>query len=172
MKLPVMVATAVLALSLPACASTTNNGGGARSGSATAASTSVTASASASETDTDGPSAGAASAPCGAAARPDPKAARQLPAGFPTVTGWRATEVVTQGRTHAIHGSVPAELGEIVAMRDAAVAAIGAAGYVKTGSDQEPGFEADADFDGPHRGNLRVRALCSGYLDVIYTIEQ
>ncbi|MDQ1736613.1 MAG: hypothetical protein QOH56_2864 [Pseudonocardiales bacterium] len=170
MKLPVIVATAVLALSLPACASTTNNGGGARSGSATAASTSVTASAS--ETDTDGPSAGAASAPCGAAARPDPKAARQLPAGFPTVTGWRATEVVTQGRTHAIHGSVPAELGEIVAMRDAAVAAIGAAGYVKTGSDQEPGFEADADFDGPHRGNLRVRALCSGYLDVIYTIEQ
>lgn len=168
MKLPVMVATAVLALSLPACASTTNNGGGARSGSATAAS----ASASALETDTDGPSAGAASAPCGAAAMPDPKAARQLPAGFPTVTGWRATEVVTQGRTHAIHGSVPAELGEIVAMRDAAVAAIGAAGYVKTGSDQEPGFEADADFDGPHRGNLRVRALCSGYLDVIYTIEQ
>jgi hypothetical protein len=80
--------------------------------------------------------------------------------------------VVTQGRTHAIHGSVRGELGEIVAVRDAAVTAIGAAGYVKTGSDQEPGFEADADFDGPHRGSIRVRALCSGYLDVIYTIEQ
>ena len=47
-----------------------------------------------------------------------------------------------------------------------------AAGYKKTGSDEEPGFEADGDFEGPAAGNLNVKTLCQGNLVVTYTFNQ
>jgi hypothetical protein len=88
------------------------------------------------------------------------------------VNGWAATESLTQGRTLALRGAVRGGLEEIVVVRDAALRKIIASGYTKTGSDQEPGFEADADFNGPHPGNINVKALCRDYLVVTYTFEQ
>jgi hypothetical protein len=56
-------------------------------------------------------------------------------------------------------------------VRDAAFSKILAAGYVKTGSDQEIGFEADGDFTGPHDGNINVKTLCKNYLVLTYTFN-
>jgi hypothetical protein len=118
------------------------------------------------------PSAGAASVACGDEVRPHPVAAQRLPTGFPTVTGWAATQAVTQGKTVALRGAVRGSPDDIVHVRDEALKKITASGYTKAGSDQEPGFEADADFSGPHPGNINVKPLCRDYLVVTYTFEQ
>lgn len=46
------------------------------------------------------------------------------------------------------------------------------AGYRVTGTDQEPTYEAEAQFTGPHNGSLRVKPLCTGQLEVRYKIEK
>jgi hypothetical protein len=132
----------------------------------------VTASPLTSEPDSQQPTGTASSAACSAAATPRPDVAGQLPAGFPTVAGWIPTEAVSQGRTKVVRGVVPGEGKDLVAVRDAAVARIGTAGYRETGSDQEPGYEAEADFTGPYEGNINVRPGCRGYLVLTYTINQ
>jgi hypothetical protein len=172
MKFRTLVPTAVLALALAACGSASSSSSSAGSSTVSGISASSSASPTTSESDTDAPADGASSAACGEKTSPHPKLALQLPTGFPTVTGWTSTQAVTQGRTHAIRGSLRGDAGDIVAVRDAAVARIVAAGYIKTGSDQEPGSEADADFRGPHEGNINVRVLCRDYLVLTYTIEQ
>jgi hypothetical protein len=172
MKFPMTSSITILALSLAGCGGTAKTQSGSASGSASSSASGGATTGSDRSANSDTPSGGAPSATCGEAATPHPSVARQLPAGFLTVAGWTATEAVTQGKTQAIRGVVVGNAENIVAVRDAAVAAIASAGYTKTGSDQEPGAEADADFSGPYQGNINVRALCRGYLVVTYTIEK
>jgi hypothetical protein len=156
------VCAAFIALTLAACGSNSApQGGSTRSLSTSGASA-----------DIDLPSTGAASVACGDKITPDAAAARMLPSGFPTVAGWSGTEAVRQGKTLVLRGAVGGDPPDIVNLRDAAIAKLTAVGYVRTGGDEEPGFEADADFTGSHPGNINVRALCRDYLVVTYTFEQ
>lgn len=132
----------------------------------------ATASPSAGVPDSDKPTRTASSAACAVKASPQPGVAGQLPAGFPTVAGWIPTEVITQGQTKAVRGAVPGDVADLVRVRDAALSRISTAGYRKADSDQEPGYEAEADFTGPHEGNINVRPWCRGYLTLTYTIHQ
>ena len=152
-----------VAMTLAACGSNSASQGGGRTGSLSTSGESA---------DTDLPSTGAASAACGDKITPDTAAARMLPSGVPTVAGWRATETVRQGKTLVLRGALGGDPPDIVGVRDAAIGKLTAVGYVRTGGDEEPGFEAEADFTGLHSGSLNVRALCRDYLVVTYTFEQ
>ena len=164
MNIRMAVCAAFVALTLASCGSNSAPQSGGRTGSLP--------STGAASADTDLPSTGAASAACGKKITPDAAATRMLPSGFPTVAGWSATEAVRQGKTLVLRGAVGGDPPDIVDVRDAAIAKLTAVGYVRTGGDQEPGFEADADFTGSHPGNINVRALCRDYLVVTYTFEQ
>jgi hypothetical protein len=115
---------------------------------------------------------GAASEPCGTKSALNQKAASQVPKGFVTVAGWTAISAATQGKTLVLKGAVPGDPHDIVSERDKAFTAITAAGYTKSGGDDEPGAEADGDFTGPQSGNINVRALCQDHLVVTYTFNQ
>jgi hypothetical protein len=164
-----------VALTLAACGSNSAPQGGGRtdslSNSGASADTDLASTGPASA-DTDLASTGAASATCGDKITPDGAAARMLPSGFPVVPGWSATEAVRQGKTLVLRGVVGGEPPDIMDVRDAAIAKLTAVGYVRTGGDEESGFEADADFTGSHPGSINVRALCRDYLVVTYTFEQ
>ncbi|HEV2886555.1 MAG TPA: hypothetical protein VGX49_06570 [Jatrophihabitans sp.] len=121
---------------------------------------------------TDAPSGEATGAACGQQTAPHPELARQLPAGLPTVAGWQPTEVVNQGQTREVRGVLPGEAADLVAVRDSAASEIVGAGYSSTGSDEEPGFEAEAEFEGPQEVNIKVKPLCRGYLVLSYTVRQ
>lgn len=140
MPLPLIVGVAALSLTAAGCSKNTN--------SAAVAS---------------------ADQPCGALIAPNAEAAAKLPAGFPTVAGFVATYTVTQGKTVLVRGAVAGRPSDIVAERDRGLATIRAQGYQVTGSDQEPGFEADGDFTGPHPGDINVKTLCKHYLEVNYS---
>ena len=159
------LATVGLSLTLAACSSNSTPNG--------AVPPHVVRSASPSPTATpkyaDQPNAAAATAPCGSKITPDSSVAAKLPKGFPVLTGWTGTSAVTQGTTTAIHGAVKATPAQITTLRDTVFTQIKGAGYKVTGSDQEPGFEADGDFTGPHPGNINVKLLCQDYLLVTYT---
>lgn len=149
----------------------TGCGSNAGSGSAPP-SQAASVSASTGAADSDRTSATASSAACTKKPSPRPGAAGQLPAGFPTIAGWVPTDVVSQGQTKAVSGVVPGDVKDLVTVRNAALSRISTAGYRATHSDQEPGFEAEADFTGAHEGNVKVRAWCPGYLLLTYTIHQ
>jgi hypothetical protein len=123
-------------------------------------------------TDADAPSGSATAASCDRQPAPHPELARQLPAGFPTVTGWQPTEVVDQGRTRVVRGVLPGEPADLAAVRDRAADRLAGAGYRRTGSDSEAGFEAEAELEGPHEVNVNVRPLCRGYLVLSYLVRQ
>ena len=93
------------------------------------------------------------------------------PAGFPTVAGFIPIFSATEGSSTLIRGAVPGVPSQIPVVRDTGFAKIQAKGYTVTGHDQEPGFEADGDFTGPHPGNINVKTLCSHYLVVTYTFS-
>jgi hypothetical protein len=162
LNLRVTLSAAFLAMGLAAC----------HSSSAPPAAGPTAPSTPNSTTDSDMPSTGAASMACGDKTSANPAVAQKVPPGFPTVAGWVGTDALTQGRTVVLRGAVKGDPDEIVQARDAAVGKLTAAGYARTGGDEEPGFEADADFTGPHSGNINVRALCRDYLVVTYTLAE
>jgi hypothetical protein len=155
---------------LTACGSNSTSG----SGTGTDAGTSSAAAglASASGSDSDEPTGSASPGACTETAPARPGITGQLPAGFPTVAGWIPTGAVSQGQTKAIRGLVPGGVDDLVSVRDAAVDRLNTAGYRKADSDQEPGYEAEADFTGPQEGNIKVRPCGRNHLLVIYTIHQ
>lgn len=110
--------------------------------------------------------------PCGEQTTLHADVQKKLPAGFPAPDGWVANQALTQGKTLVLRGAVPGDPPDIVSVRDAALKKLTSGGYTVTGSDQEPGSEADADFSGPHPGNINVKALCRNYLVVSLTFEQ
>ncbi len=93
--------------------------------------------------------------------------------------------VVLTGRTRATLEEAAAAIGEkaivmtadvskeaeVVALRDAVLAELLTGGYRPVGTSQDPGYEASADFDGTHRGSVRVSPLCRGLLQVSYTVQ-
>jgi hypothetical protein len=170
MILRVTLPAVIVAVILTGCGSDSAPRQAVTVGTSTSKSTST--STSGAVTDTGAASAGAASVACGDKITPHPAVAQRLPNGFPTIDGWTATAAVTQGKTLALRGAVRGGPDDIIDVRDAALKKLTASGYTRAGSDQEPGFEADADFSGPHPGNINVKALCRDNLVVTYTFEQ
>jgi len=160
-----MVRSAVLAVSALAVATLTGCGGSTEPPS-DAASSAIPSSASAT------PSASTAAACARQQTAPRPELVRQLPAGLPIVTGWQPTRVAVQGRTREVSGVLRGELGDLVRVRDDAAAALTGAGYRQVGTDQEAGYEAEAEFEGPQEVTVKVRPLCRDYLALSYTVRQ
>ena len=79
--------------------------------------------------------------------------------------------VATQGATTVVFASEPGGRDDIVAVRDKVLADLAKAGYRVVGTDQEPGYEAEAELAGTHPGSLKVSPLCEGLLEVRYKIE-
>lgn len=94
-----------------------------------------------------------------------------LPAGLTLPVGQRLLRVQTQGRTTVATASTAGNPGDIVRVRDRVLAALEKQGYRVTRTDQEPGYEAEAQLAGTAGGSLRVRPLCSGRLEIRYRIE-
>ncbi len=101
-----------------------------------------------------------------------PSAQRPLPSGFTLPAGQKLLRVATTGKTTVVFASRPGGRADLVAVRDTVVAELAGLGYTRTGTDQEPTFEADATV----RRNgvddtINVRPLCSGRLVVRYTLH-
>lgn len=106
--------------------------------------------------------------------RDSPKAGAPsvLPLGLPLTEGATVLEVTSQGRTTVAFAKVPGTRDTIVAVRDRVLADLKTAGYETVETDQEPGFEAEAQIRGRYEGTLKVAPLCEGLLEVRYKIEQ
>ena len=111
--------------------------------------------------------AAAAEKPCPAAA----PAGVAMPLDVPLHEGATVRRVTEQGAATVAFADVPGGRDDIVTVRDAVLADLKAAGYDVVGTDQEPGFEAEAEVAGPHEGTLRVVPLCEGTLEVRYALS-
>lgn len=101
-----------------------------------------------------------------------PSGGSTLPAGFALPAGQKLLTVQTTGKTSVVFASLPGERSNLVAIRDRVVSQLSSAGYTKTGSDQEPTFEADATISkNGVEDTINVRPLCSGKVVVRYTIH-
>ena len=168
----VVISTAALAMSLGLAGCSGSAATKTTAAAATVPASAAAATPTASPKYGDEPSAATATEACGAKTVVHSAAASSLPKGFPVVTGWRASSSVTQGKTVAVAGFVSGAPAAITVVRDEAFAKIITAGYKKTGSDEEPGFEADGDFAGPVAGNINVKTLCQSNLVVTYTFNK
>lgn len=108
---------------------------------------------------------------CGGRDMPAAGAPSTLPLGLPSTAGATVLSVAMQGRTTVAFAKVPGSRDDIVATRDRVVGDLTAAGYRVVGTDQEPGFEAEAQLAGTRTGTLKVSPLCGGLLEVRYKIE-
>lgn len=95
-----------------------------------------------------------------------------LPLGLALRTGATVLDVTTQGKTTIAFAKIPGGRDDIVPIRDAVLTDLKAAGYTVTATDQEPGFEAEAQLGGKHRGTVKVSPLCTGLLEIRYKIER
>jgi hypothetical protein len=179
MKLSVVLVTTALGLALAGCGGDGDSASDAaadlRSGVTSAAQSatgSLTASATKEAPAEASEAAAAAESECGQKTTPRPELLGQLPAGFPTVTGWQPTEVSNQGQTRAVSGVLRGEVADLVTVRDNAADEIVADGYEQTGSDEEVGYEAEAEFEGPQEVSIKVRPLCRDHLVLTYTVRQ
>lgn len=174
MKLSVPMATTFLGLALAGCGGDGDPASEAASGiSSIASSPSASASLSAGPAESESESSGTAEAACNqqqTASRPE--LIRQLPADFPTITGWQPTQVTNQGQTRAVSGVLRGEVGDLVTVRDNAADELVTEGYTQAGSDQEVGYEAEAEFTGPQEVSIKVKPLCRDYLALTYTVRQ
>lgn len=108
----------------------------------------------------------AASAPC----PPPPDPGTALPLDLPLPPGGVVRTVAEQGRTSVSLLDVPGGVPDIVRVRDEVVQGLVDVGYRLVDTDQEPGFEAEAEVAGPYDGTLRVTPLCAGVLEVRYAV--
>ena len=97
--------------------------------------------------------------------------ASALPFSLPLTDREQVLRVAEQGATTVAFASLPGGRDDVVATRDLVLRDLEAAGYRVTGTDQEPGYEAEAQLAGPRTGTLRVKPLCTGLLEVRYKIE-
>lgn len=79
--------------------------------------------------------------------------------------------VQTQGKTTLVVASTAGTRQDVVMVRDAVVAELKKAGFTQTGTDQEPGYEAEAQLSGTADASVKVRPLCEGRIEVRYTIR-
>jgi hypothetical protein len=61
---------------------------------------------------------------------------------------------------------------DLVTVRDNAADELVTEGYTQAGSDEEAGFEAEAEFTGPQEVTIKVKPLCRDYLVLTYTVRQ
>ncbi len=108
---------------------------------------------------------------CGSEATPAADAPSMLPLGLPLTEGEKVLRVAEQGKTTVAFASEPGSRDDIVAVRDKVLADLREAGYTVVDTDQEPGFEAEAELAGTHPGSVKVSPLCEGLLQVRYKIE-
>ncbi|MCW2543731.1 MAG: hypothetical protein JWM40_1283 [Frankiales bacterium] len=103
---------------------------------------------------------------------PPAGAPTELPLGLPLTTGETVLSVTTQGKTTIAFAALPGTRDDVVKVRDQLLTDLRAAGYTAPGTDQEPGFEAEAELAGTHEGTLKVAPLCENVLSVRYKINQ
>ena len=108
---------------------------------------------------------------CGGRDEPAPGAPATLPLGLPMTEGEKVLNVAKQGATTVVFASEPGGRDDIVAVRDKVLSDLAKAGYRVVGTDQEPGYEAEAELTGTHPGSIKVSPLCEGLLEVRYKIE-
>ncbi len=108
---------------------------------------------------------------CAGRDKPSPGAPSALPLGLPLTEGETVLNVATQGATTVAFASESGGRDDIVAVRDKVLADLAEAGYRVVGTDQEPGYEAEAELAGKHAGSLKVSPLCEGLLEIRYKIE-
>jgi hypothetical protein len=94
-----------------------------------------------------------------------------LPAGFTLPSGQTLLNVDTQGKTILVVASTAGARTDIVKVRDATLAFLVAQGFTKKGTDQEPGYEAEAQLGGRGDGSIKVRPLCKDRIEVRYTLR-
>ena len=110
-----------------------------------------------------------ATEPCGTLDTPEGNPT--LPAGLTLPGGQKLLRVQKQGKTSVAFASIPGGRDDIVEARDAVLGALKNQGFTVKGTDQEPGYEAEAELAGTADGTLRVKPLCEGRLEVRYKIE-
>ena len=108
---------------------------------------------------------------CGDSAEPASGAPDELPLDLPLTEGGTVLSVTSQGSTTVAFASLPGDRDDIVAVRDQVLDDLAEAGYEVVGTDQEPGYEAEAELSGTRPGSLKVSPLCEGLLEVRYKIE-
>lgn len=109
---------------------------------------------------------------CAGLDQPASGAPAVLPLGLPLSAGETVLRVTTQGKTTIAFAKTSGGRDDIVSVRDGVLRDLKGAGYTVTGTDQEPGYEAEAQLGGQHKGTLKVSPLCTGLLQVRYKIEQ
>jgi hypothetical protein len=107
----------------------------------------------------------------GCASLDTPSAGANPPAGFVLPSGQKLLRVQKQGKTTLVVASAEGTREDIVLVRDGVVSALKGQGFTVKKTDQEPGFEAEAQLGGKGGGSLRVKPLCTGRLEVRYTLE-
>jgi hypothetical protein len=107
--------------------------------------------------------------PCGTLDTPE--AGVTLPVALALPEDQKLLRVQTQGKTTVVFTSTAGGRDEIVAVRDKVLDLLKARGFTVTGTDQEPGYEAEAELSGIVDGTLRVKPLCTGRLEIRYKIE-
>lgn len=109
---------------------------------------------------------------CDGREQPVSGAPSALPDDLPLTEGATILNVTSQGRTDVAFAKVEGGRDDIVAVRDKVLADLKGAGYETVGTDQEPGYEAEAEIKGTYEGTLKVSPLCEGLLEVRYKIER
>jgi hypothetical protein len=95
-----------------------------------------------------------------------------MPLQLPMTQGGTLLDVQRQGSTTVAFVKVGGGRSDIVDVRDRVLGELKGAGYATSGTDQEPGYEAEAEVRGRYEGTLKVSPLCTGLLEVRYKIEQ
>jgi hypothetical protein len=107
--------------------------------------------------------------PCGTL--DTPAAGATLPAGLALPADQKLLRVQTQGKTTVAFTSTAGGRDDIVATRDRVLDLLKTRGFTVKGTDQEPGYEAEAELSGVVEGTIRVKPLCTGRLEIRYKIE-
>lgn len=94
-----------------------------------------------------------------------------VPAYLKLPNDQKLLRVQTQGRTTVVFSSTTGGRADLVDVRDQVLTALEPQGFSVVGTDQEPGFEAEAQIAGPSDGTVRVVPLCAGRIQVRYKLE-
>jgi len=101
-----------------------------------------------------------------------PSADAQPPPGYLSLPpDQKLLRVQTQGRTTVVFASTAGGRGDLIEVRDRVLTALKTQQFSVAGTDQEPGFEAEAQIAGPSEGTVRVTPLCTGRIQVRYKLE-
>ena len=108
---------------------------------------------------------------CGDLASPEAGVPASLPLGLPLPPRAEILRVTSQGATQVAFVDVPGDRDDLVAVRDEVLRELQGVGYETVDTDQEPGYEAEAEVTGPHEGTVKVTPLCEGLIEVRYAIS-